>query len=78
MNVSGLNQAGRFLALGFELAGSVLGGGALGWFADQALGTGPFLLIGLTLLGLAGAVYRVLWMLRRKSAADQSEAGDGG
>ena len=78
MNGSGLKQAGRFLALGFELAGSVLGGGVVGWFADEWLGSGPFLFIGLTLLGMVGAVYRVLWMLRRKSAGAGSEAGNGG
>ncbi len=78
MNASGLTQAGRFLALGFELAGSVLGGGVLGWFADQALGTEPFLLIGLTLLGMAGAVVRVLWMLRQKTSDGDSGAADGG
>lgn len=65
MNPAGLGQAARFLAVGFEFAAAVLAGIVLGYYADGWLGTSPLMLVVCTVAAMAGAVYRLLWMLRR-------------
>jgi len=65
MNGKGLGKAGRFLALGFGFAGSVLGALVVGYYLDDYLGTSPLLLIVLTPAAMVGAVYRLLVVLKR-------------
>ena len=62
----GLIRASRFMATGFEFAGSVIGGLILGYYADDYLGTSPLLTLFFTLGGMFGAVYRLLWSLRKQ------------
>ncbi len=65
MNPGALGRAGRFLALGFEFSGAVVGGLVVGYYADDYLGTSPWLLLLLSLVALGGAVYRLIWTLNR-------------
>jgi len=57
--------SGRYLALGFQIGGSIVGGLVLGYYADAHLGTAPFLTLLLTLGGLFGAVRLLLWSLKK-------------
>jgi F0F1-type ATP synthase assembly protein I len=58
-------QGSRFLAMGFELAGAIVGGLVLGHYVDQYLGTeGVFTLI-CTLAGMVGAIRVLLWTHKR-------------
>jgi ATP synthase protein I len=50
----------RALRLSAELVGGVLFGAGLGWLIDYALGTSPWGLIVLLLLGFAGGVLSVM------------------
>lgn len=56
-------------ALGLELAGSVLGGVALGYYLDEWLGTSPwFVLVG-SLGGMIAAVSRMVVLSQRFARA---------
>ncbi|HRK04971.1 MAG TPA: AtpZ/AtpI family protein [Chlorobiota bacterium] len=44
-------QLAPYLALGSQLAASVLLPGGIGWYADKQLGTTPWLLVGGLVLG---------------------------
>jgi F0F1-type ATP synthase assembly protein I len=59
--------AGRFLALGFQIAGSIIGGLVLGWYADQYFGTEPWLTLIFTLGAFYGAMRLLLWALKKPS-----------
>jgi ATP synthase protein I len=50
----------RGFRLSTELVGGVLLGAALGWLLDRWLGSSPWGLIGLVLLGFAGGVLNVM------------------
>lgn len=76
MNAGGLGRAGRFLALGFEFSGSVVGGMFVGYWIDGYIGTSPLFLVVFAVLALSGAVFRLLWVLRRMNEAE-SEGGRG-
>lgn len=78
MNVGGLGRAGRFLALGFEFSGAVVAGMVVGFYADGLFGTSPLFLLVMTVLALTGAVYRLLWVLRRMNEAKAERGGPGG
>jgi F0F1-type ATP synthase assembly protein I len=78
MNVGGLGRAGRFLALGFEFAGAVVGGMVVGSWVDGRLGTSPLFLVVLMVFALTGAVYRLLWVLRRMKEENGGRGGPGG
>lgn len=78
MNVGGLGRAGRFLALGFEFSGAVVAGMVVGFYADGLFGTSPLFLLVMTVLALTGAVYRLLWVLRRMNEANAERGGPGG
>jgi F0F1-type ATP synthase assembly protein I len=71
---SALARMGRFGALGFEFAGTVVAGVVAGYYLDVWLHTAPLFTLVLTLAGMGGALYRLLWMLKRFS----SQADDGG
>jgi len=60
-----LASAGRFLALGFQIAGSIIGGLLLGWYADQYFGTEPLFTVVLTLGAFYGAMRLLLWALKK-------------
>ena len=57
--------AARYAALGFEFAGIVVAGVLAGHYIDTHLGTAPLFTLLLTLGGMGGAVYRLLWSLKR-------------
>lgn len=59
--------AGRFLALGFQIAGSIIGGLVLGWYADQYFGTEPLCTVLFTLGAFYGAMRLLLWSLKKPS-----------
>jgi F0F1-type ATP synthase assembly protein I len=69
-----LVRAGRFTALGFEFAGIVVAGVVSGYYLDGWLHTAPLFTLLLTLAGMGGALYRLLWMLKRFS----SQSSNGG
>jgi F0F1-type ATP synthase assembly protein I len=60
-----LVRAGRFAALGFEFAGTVVAGVVAGYYLDVWLHTAPLFTLLVTLAGMGGALYRLLWMLKR-------------
>lgn len=71
MNSAGLGQAARFLALGFEFAAAVLAGVFVGYTVDSWIGSSPAFLVVFTVGAMAGAVVRLLWMLRRLQQRQQ-------
>ena len=58
-------QAGRFLALGFQIAGSIIGGMLLGWLLDRHLGSEPAFTALFTLAGFYGSMRLLLWSLKK-------------
>jgi len=62
-----LGASARFLALGLQIAGSIIGGLLLGWYADQYLGTEPLFTVVLTLGSFFGAMRILLWALKKPS-----------
>lgn len=60
-----LAKSGRFLALGMQLAGSIIGGMLLGWYADQYFGTEPWLTVLVTLAGFLGTIRLLLWAIKK-------------
>jgi len=62
-----LMNASRYSALGFEVAGAIVGGLLLGSYVDSLIGTGPLFLIACSLGGLYGAVRVLLWSLKKSS-----------
>jgi F0F1-type ATP synthase assembly protein I len=58
---------GRYGALGFEFAGSVIAGILLGRYVDGWLGTEPWAMILGAVGGLSGAVYRLILVLQQLS-----------
>lgn len=61
-------NASRYAALGFEFAGIVVAGVLAGYYIDEHLSTAPLFTLLLTLGGMGGAVYRLLWGLKRFSS----------
>lgn len=66
-------KAGRYAALGFEFAGIVVAGVLVGYYIDTHLGMAPLFTLLLTLGGMGGALYRLLWSLKRSNS--QSDHG---
>lgn len=62
------------MAVGFEFAGTVVAGVLLGYYIDGRLGTAPLFTLLLTLGGMGGALWRLLWSLKRFSS--HSDDGD--
>jgi F0F1-type ATP synthase assembly protein I len=71
---SGWVKASRYAALGFEFAAVVVVGVITGYYADGRLGTAPLFTLLLTLGGMGGALYRLMWSLKRFD----SQSNDGG
>jgi F0F1-type ATP synthase assembly protein I len=63
-----LVTASRYMALGLEFAGIVVAGVLAGYYIDTQLGTEPLFTLLLTLGGMGGAVYRLLWSLKRSNS----------
>ena len=63
-----LAKVGRFLALGFQLAGSIIGGLILGWYADRYFGTEPLFMTVFTLGGFYGSMRLLLWAIKKPSS----------
>lgn len=55
-----LRRAGLYLAIAFELPGTILGGLIVGYFLDSYLGTSPWFLIAVTAIAFAGAFVRLV------------------
>ncbi len=62
---------GRYGALGFEFAGAIIAGLFIGNYADTRFGTAPFLMVIGVIFGMAGAIYRLIIVLRRLSAREE-------
>jgi len=62
------------MALGMEFAGIVVAGVIAGYYADTWLGTPPLFTLLLTLGGMGGALYRLIWSLKKSNS--QSDHGD--
>ena len=60
-------NSGRYMALGFQIAGSIVGGLLVGYFLDDYLHTAPLFTLVLTLGGLVGAMRLLLWSLKKTS-----------
>ncbi len=60
--------------MGFEFAGIVIAGVVAGYYLDNYLHTAPLFTLLLSLAGMGGALYRLIWMLNRISS--QSNHGD--
>ncbi|GIW42449.1 MAG: hypothetical protein KatS3mg076_3026 [Candidatus Binatia bacterium] len=58
-------RGGRFAALGLEFGFAVAAGVVVGFYLDRWAGTAPWLTLVFTLAAFAGAVYRLVWALRR-------------
>ncbi|MFI5394880.1 MAG: AtpZ/AtpI family protein [Candidatus Binatia bacterium] len=71
---SGIVRASRFAALGFEIAGIVVAGVIAGYYLDEYVHTAPLFTLLFSLAGMGGALYRLLWTLKRFSS--QSDDGD--
>jgi len=67
-------RAARFAAFGFEFAGTIVGGVLFGHWIDVKLGTEPLFTLAVTLAGMIGALYRLLWNLKQSNS--QAQHGD--
>ena len=65
---------GRAGAIGFEVAGSVVGGMLLGDYLDRHLGSGPWFTVGLVFAGMVFGMVRVI----REFGGSDHEDGEGG
>jgi len=74
MDQDAIVRAGRFAAFGFEFAGTVVAGVIAGYYIDMYLGIAPLFTLLLTLGGMGGALYRLLWNLKQTSS--QRNNGD--
>ena len=62
---------GRYGALGFEFAGAIVAGLLIGNYADTQFGTAPLLMVVGVVVGMSGAIYRLIIVLQRLSARDK-------
>lgn len=67
-----LIAAGRYTALSFEFAGSVVAGVVAGYYLDGYLGTAPLFTLGLTTAGMGAALYRLLWNLKKFNSHEKN------
>lgn len=59
-SVSGPSPLGRAFRMSTEFVAGVIAGGGLGWFVDRTLGTSPWGLIVLLMLGFGAGIYNVM------------------
>ena len=62
-----LVNSGRYLALGFQIGGSIVAGLLVGYFLDDYLHTAPLFTLFFTLGGFVGALRLLLWSLKKTS-----------
>ncbi len=62
---------GKYGALGFEFAGAIVAGLLIGNYADSQFGTAPLLMAIGVIVGMSGAIYRLLIVLQRLSAREK-------
>jgi len=67
---------GRYGTLGFEFAGAVLAGIFAGRYADSYLGTEPWLMVLGAVGGVAGAIYRLIFVLQQLSRRGHDDRED--
>ncbi len=70
-------NAARFIAVGVEFASTVVAGVLAGYYLDTRLGTAPLFTLLLTLGGMAGALYRLIWNLKQSRSVSDLESGSG-
>ena len=63
-----LAKSGRFLALGLQIAGSIIGGMLLGWVTDRYFNTSPMFTSLFTLAGFYGSMRLLLWAIKKPSS----------
>jgi F0F1-type ATP synthase assembly protein I len=63
MNLA-FDKIAKYLAVGFEIPSTILGGVILGYLADSYFGTSPWLTVIFAVLGFVGAVYRLVKYLK--------------
>ncbi len=73
---SALTTYGRYGALGFEFAGAIVAGLLIGNYADIKFGTAPLLMVLGVVVGMAGAIYRLIIVLQRLSAREKDNRED--
>jgi F0F1-type ATP synthase assembly protein I len=56
------------MALGMEFAATVVAGVISGYYLDQWLGIAPLFTLLLTLGGMGGALYRLIWNLKQSTS----------
>ena len=62
---------GKYGALGFEFAGAIIAGLLIGNYADTQFGTAPLLMVIGVIVGMSGAIYRLIVVLQRLSAREK-------
>jgi F0F1-type ATP synthase assembly protein I len=62
-----LLTSGRYLALGFQIGGAIVGGLLAGYFLDEYVKTPPLFTLLFTIGGLVGALRLLLWSLKKTS-----------
>ena len=58
-------RVAKYLAIGLEIPSTIIGGLVLGYLIDLQFGTSPWVTVVMAVLGLVGAVYRLLQYLKR-------------
>lgn len=59
-----------------EFIGAMLAGGFIGWFIDRQLGTGPWGLILMLMLGFATGLYQSLRRQKKLDAEETRQSGE--
>lgn len=57
-------KVGKYLAIGLEIPGTIIGALVIGYLADLQFGTSPWCTVGAAVLGLVGAVFRLIQYLK--------------
>jgi F0F1-type ATP synthase assembly protein I len=70
-----LRKAGIYVGVAFELPGTILGGIAIGYLADDYFQTSPWLLIGFTLIAFIGAMMRLIHWVRFSNRESDGNRG---
>ena len=65
-------RAGRYIAIGYNFSGIIIAGAAVGWLVDRWLGTAPWGLLVLSLIGVTGSFIWLIDALRRLDRSDRN------
>ena len=68
---SSLRKASLYLAAGFEIPSTIIGGVVLGYFLDRYFDTSPWLVIGMAFTAFVGAWVRLVRWVRYFSKTNQ-------